>query len=247
MLLPSLDQEINLIKKGHRIIAGADEAGRGPLAGPVVAAAVAILNLGREAEKLREISILSRKKSRRFCRLAFNDWDLLKDPVLGLQILFREVRDSKKMSVEKREMVYKILTNHPLIARGIGIVPEKEIDKINILEASLLAMKMALDNLKKQPDFILLDGNHLLRDYPVSQSAVIKGDEKIFSIAAASIIAKVTRDRLMENYHKRFPCYGFDKHKGYGTAFHLERLKKYGACPIHRLSFAPVKKVLKMS
>lgn len=248
MLLPNLDQEINLIKKGYRFIAGVDEVGRGPLAGPVVAAAVAILNLQEEGDVLRQEVFLSRKKAKRFNHSAFNDWDLLKDPKLGLKILLKEVRDSKKMSAETREKAYEILTHHPLIVWGIGIVSEKVIDEINILEASLLAMKTAVNNLKKKPDFILLDGNHLLRDFPVSQSAIIKGDAKVFSISASSIIAKVTRDRLLAaDYHKKYPQYGFDKHKGYGTKFHLEMLKKYGITPAHRLSFGPVRKIAEKS
>lgn len=248
MFLPTLDQEISLIKKGHKLIAGVDEVGRGPLAGPVAAAAVAILNLREKGEKLQQILLLSRRKSKRFDRLAFNDWDLLKDPELGLRILFKEVRDSKKMSAETREKAYEILTHHPLIVWGVGIVSEKVIDEINILEASLLAMKIAVNNLKKKPDFILLDGNHLLRDFPVSQSAIIKGDAKVFSISASSVIAKVTRDRLLAvDYHKKYPQYGFDKHKGYGTKFHLEMLEKYGVTPAHRLSFSPVRKIAEKS
>lgn len=244
MLLPTLDQEINLIKKGYKLIAGVDEVGRGPLAGPVVAAAVAILNLNEEAARFGQMMKHARKKPKRFNRLAFNDWDLLKEPELGLQILFKEVRDSKKMSAEKREKAYEILTNHPLVIWGVGIVSEKAIDEINILEASLLAMKTAVNNLKKKPDFILLDGNHLLRDFPASQSAIIKGDAKVFSISASSVIAKVTRDRLLIlDYHKKYPQYGFDKHKGYGTKFHLEMLEKYGVTPAHRLSFSPVRKI----
>lgn len=246
MFFPTLDQELNLIKKGHKLIAGVDEVGRGPLAGPVVAAAVAILNLHDNGEKFQQSLVSSRKRSRLFYHMAFNDWDLLKDPGLGMDILFKEVRDSKKMSVEKREMIYRILTVHPWIIWGTGIVSEKVIDEINILEASLLAMKIAIGNLKKNPDFILLDGNHLLSDFPVSQSAIIKGDAKVFSIAASSVIAKVTRDRLLAgDYHKKYPQYGFDKHKGYGTKFHLEMLEKYGISPAHRLSFAPVRLAVK--
>lgn len=196
----NLRKEKHLWKKGYKYVAGLDEAGRGPLAGPVVAAAV----------------IISTK-------LQFKTKSLLK-----------EVKDSKKLSPKKREMLYKFLTKEPNIEWGIGRVSENMIDKINILEATKLAMRKAVNNLKI--DYLILDGNFKI-DLDIPQKSIKKGDSKVFSIAAASIIAKVTRDRIMKRYHKKYPEYGFDKHKGYATKFHRQVLKKHGPCKIHRMSF----------
>lgn len=195
-----------------------DEAGRGPLAGPVVAAAVMIKNpklIGR----------------------------------LTGQIL--KIKDSKKLTGKKREEFYKILTNPPAdglnIEWGIGRVSEKKIDKINILEATKLAMKKAVADLNcklkiknRKIDYLILDGKMKL-DLPISQKSIIKADESVFSCVAASILAKVTRDRMMQKYHKKYPQYGFNNHKGYPTKNHFKALKKYGSCKIHRKSFRPVK------
>ncbi len=187
---------------------GIDEAGRGPLSGPVVAAVVALKTTGSFAS-LR---------------------------MTGL-------KDSKKLSAKKREEVYEFLKKHSAIEWGIGKVGEKVIDKINILQATKLAMARAVKNLEKKIgkkiDFLLIDGNFGI-DLPIEQKSIIKGDEKVFLIKIASIIAKVTRDRLMLKYHKKYPQYGFDKHKGYPTKHHCAMLKKYGACKIHRKSFKPV-------
>lgn len=156
--------------------------------------------------------------------------------------LLREIRDSKKLTSQKRKELYRRIVKCPFIKWGIGKVSEKVIDKINILEATKLAMKRAIKNLKKKPDFLILDGNFKL-DLPILQKSIVKGDEKVLSCAMASIIAKVTRDRIMEKYAKKFPEYGFEKHKGYGTKFHLRMLKKYGPCKIHRRSFFPIAKI----
>ncbi len=186
-------------RKGFRDIAGIDEAGRGPLAGPVVAAAV----------------ILS---------AAFDD---------------SEVTDSKKLTASKRARLYERIYAQAA-AVGIGIVDPSEIDRINILQASLLAMAMAVKNLVPRPDFLLIDGTfRIASDLP--QLAVIKGDALSISIAAASIIAKVTRDRLMQNYHQYYPQFDFPQHKGYPTKAHKEAIQKFGCCPIHRRSFRGVK------
>ncbi|MCB1072256.1 MAG: ribonuclease HII [Simkania sp.] len=186
--------------EGRRLIAGVDEAGRGPLAGPVVAAAC----------------ILPR----------------------GLHI--EGIDDSKKLTPEQREKLYHILTKHPDVLYGIGIVENALIDEMNILRASLHAMALAVKELSEEPDYLLIDGNHL-PPTQIASKAVIKGDSHSISIGAASIIAKHKRDLLMVEYHEKYPHYGFDKHKGYGTKIHIEAIKLHGPCPIHRMSFEPVK------
>jgi len=197
----------------NKIIVGIDEVGRGPLAGPVTAAAVTV----------RQI------------------------PNSKFQI--PKIKDSKKLSSKKREELYQILTKHPRIEWGMGRVSEKVIDRINIKNAAELAMEKALQNLKskikipKSQIFLIIDGNNIknlkLKTYDLK--LIIKGDEKVFSCAAASIIAKVRRDKIMKRYHQKYPQYGFDKHKGYGTKYHFKMLKKYGPCKIHRKTFRPVK------
>src|SRR3989344_3469010 len=205
MTQATLQEEKKLWKKGYNKVCCLDEAGRGPLAGPVTAAAV-VYRLPMSV-KFTDIGSLS---------------------------AFSGIRDSKKLSPKKRERFYKILTNHPAIKWGIGIVSEKIIDKINILEATKLAMKKALEKLKA--DYLILDGKMEL-DLPISQKSIVKADEKVFSCAAASILAKVTRDRIMMRRHKKYPQYRFDLHKGYGTKLHYRMLKRYGSCQIHRKSF----------
>jgi ribonuclease HII len=192
-------EELDLYEKqarerGYEIIAGIDEAGRGPLAGPVVAAAVV----------LKEDGV-----------------------ILGLD-------DSKKLSAVKREELFKEIN---LRARGIGIgvVDEKRIDRINILEATREAMVKAVNNLNLVPDLLLIDALEI--DMKIDQFSIVRGDSLSNSIAAASIIAKVTRDHLMENYHYRYPQYGFNAHKGYGTRKHYEALEAFGPTPIHRKTF----------
>lgn len=214
---PSFSEEKKLWKKGYKYVVGLDEAGMGSLAGPVTAAAVTgPAKLKMKSEKLK--------------------------------IILREVKDSKKISPRKREELYKILTRHPSIYWGVGIVSERIIDKINIYNASRLAMKKALAQLEKKyilksryfskhvADFIILDGRGSL-DVPIPQKAIVKADAKVFSCAAASIIAKVTRDRIMLRLHKKYPQYRFDRHKGYPTKLHKEMLRKYGPSKIHRRSF----------
>ncbi|MBZ1348347.1 MAG: ribonuclease HII [Candidatus Nealsonbacteria bacterium] len=150
------------------------------------------------------------------------------------------IKDSKQLTPKKREEFYKILTKNPKIEWQIARVSEKVIDKINILQATKLAMKKAVNRLKKKPNFLILDGKMKL-DLKTPQKSIIKADTKVFSCAIASIIAKVTRDRIMQKYHKKYPLYGFDKHKGYLTKLHRKMLKKYGPCEIHRKSFRPIK------
>lgn len=202
MKFPNLNEEKKLWKQGFKCVVGLDEAGRGPLAGPVVAGAVLLLP---------KFKILNFKA---------------------------QIKDSKQLTAKQREEAYKILTNHKNIKWGVGIVSEKIIDEINILEATKLAMQKAFKKLKA--DFLLLDGNFKINSI-VRQMSIVKGDQKVMSIAMASIIAKVTRDRIMQKLHKKYPKYNFKKHKGYPTKFHVEVLKKHGLCPAHRKSFYPVK------
>jgi len=214
-MFSNLKEEKKLWKRGFKRVACLDEAGRGPLAGPVIAAA-AMINLAKL--KIKKTSVPRQEE---------------------LKILFREVKDSKKLTAKKREELYNILIRTPAIEWGMGKVSEKVIDKINIFEATKLAMKKAITKLGKRPDFLILDGNFRI-NLPFFQKSIIKADQKVFSCSAASIIAKVSRDRIMEKYDKKYPQYGFKKHKGYPTAFHFKMLKKYGPCNIHRKTFWPV-------
>lgn len=184
-----------LYEKGHFWIAGVDEVGRGPLAGPVVSAAV----------------ILPKDFS-----------------VLG-------VDDSKKLSEKKRELLFDQIKEQA-ICYGIGMVENGRIDEINILEATKESMKQAIESLEKKPDYILIDAL-ILKSINIPQTGIIKGDSKSVSIAAASILAKVTRDRMMVEYEKEYPYYAFAKNKGYGTKAHYEGLDLHGDCPLHRQSF----------
>jgi len=204
-LMLNLKAENNFFKLGYNLIGGIDEAGRGPLAGPVVAACVVI------------------------------DSEFKVEPG-DLEL----VADSKKLSAKKRELIFKAI-REKVIAVEIGVVNHEDIDKINILQASFLAMRRAIKKLKVDPDYILLDGGFKIPKLTKPQTAIIKGDAKVWVIAAASIIAKVSRDWIMTEMDKKYPEYLFAKHKGYGTKEHLAMLEKYGPCPIHRLSFAPLK------
>ncbi|MFH1036961.1 MAG: ribonuclease HII, partial [Patescibacteria group bacterium] len=152
----------------------------------------------------------------------------------------KKLKDSKKLSQKNREKFYKIITKNKDIKWGIGIASERVIDKVNILEASKIAMGKALKKIKKRPDFLILDGRTKLK-MDIPQKSIIKADEKVVSCAMASILAKVTRDRLMVRYHKKYPKYKFNRHKGYPTKLHFKLLKKYGPCKIHRKSFSPVR------
>jgi len=198
------DYERELHASGYRFIAGVDEAGRGALAGSVVAAAV-ILPLGIQIDGLS---------------------------------------DSKKLRAVRREELFSKIRSLAL-GIGIGVVDEGTIDRINILRASLLAMERAVSSLRLRPHFLLIDGNHL-PPLAIPALALPKGESHSPSIAAASIVAKVTRDRLMAQYHHLFPAYCFNKHKGYGTADHLQALREFGACPIHRRTFKGVKEYLQV-
>jgi len=201
-----LNEEQKLFNHGYKWVAGIDEAGRGPLAGPVVAACVV-------------------------CQPDFKIKDKL-----------TIIKDSKKLTAKKREELFDVIKEHFEI--GIGICDHQTIDKINILQAAFLSMKKAIGALKQKPDFIMLDGKFKIPNCSFRQQAIIRGDELIFSIAAASIIAKVTRDRIMLKMHEIYPDYGFNQHKGYGTKLHLERLQKHGPCSIHRMSFKPCNRLI---
>jgi ribonuclease HII len=148
------------------------------------------------------------------------------------------VDDSKKLSAGQREEMFLLLQERAL-AMGVGIVDVQEIDRLNILRASLRAMELAVGNLSLPPDFLLIDGIHSLH-LPLPQQTIPKGDQRCLSIAAASILAKVTRDRLMTAYHEQYPQYNFARHKGYGTKEHLQAIRKYGCCPLHRRSFRTI-------
>lgn len=181
---------------GYKTICGIDEAGRGPLAGPVYAAAV-ILPLGLEIDGLN---------------------------------------DSKKLSEKKREQLFDIICENA-VDYSIGVATEKEIDEINILKATFLAMHRAVEGLKTRPDYALIDGNQYPKIPFVTEETVVKGDAKSMSIAAASILAKVSRDRFMLEKAKEYPQYEFEKHKGYGTKLHYEKILEFGPSPIHRRTF----------
>ncbi|MCE9536059.1 MAG: ribonuclease HII [Nitrospirae bacterium] len=202
MVGPTDEFELEARRRGYRRIAGLDEAGRGPLAGPVVAAAVIL-------------------PSR--CRLV-------------------GVNDSKQVSASDRERLYKVIVAR---ARGIGvgIATEQEIDRLNILEATRLAMHRAVESLTSPADCLLIDAV-TLSNLAIPSRSIIKGDTLSISIAAASIVAKVTRDRMMVAYHQTYPHYNFFSHKGYGTEEHLQRLAQHGPCAIHRRTFAPVARLL---
>lgn len=189
-----------LWKDGYRLVAGVDEAGRGALAGPVVAGAV-----------------------------------IFDDTALHLA---GKVRDSKKLTPEKREEMFALIQEHA-VSVGVGIVEPGEIDEINILQASLRAMKYAVGRLDPKPDMCLIDGN-FRAPLSIPQKCIIKGDAKVITIGAGSIIAKVTRDRLMVEMADRYPNYDFKGNKGYGTETHIAALHEFGATPEHRKTFAPV-------
>jgi ribonuclease HII len=187
--------EQSLWDSGIRYIAGIDEVGRGPLAGPVVAAAV----------------------------------------IFEAGVRIEGVNDSKQLTEKKRESLFPLIYEHAASV-GIGVVDHLEIDKINILKATYRAMHLAVEQLGVRPEHLLVDGPRF-EVVGIPFTAIVRGDARCFSIAAASIIAKVTRDRFMMEFDARYPQYGFKKHKGYGTKAHLESIKKFGRCPIHRKSF----------
>ena len=192
--LKEIEKDLNL--KGFNKICGIDEAGRGPLAGPVVVSAVIMPN----------------------------------------DSMIEGVNDSKKVSEKKREKLYDEITNNA-IAWGVAIIDQKEIDDINILNATKKGLTVSLQELTEKPDLIVVDALSGIDTMGIPYESIIKGDAKCYSISAASILAKVTRDRIMREWDKVYPEYGFEKHKGYGTAAHIAAIKEHGLCPIHRRSF----------
>lgn len=203
----SFEFEQTLWRQGVARVAGVDEAGRGPLAGPVVAAAAILPSSWAEH---------------------------------GLPGELAGLNDSKQLTEARREQYFEFLTRCAEIEFGIALVDAGVIDRINILQATHRAMNDALAKLNPLPPHALVDGRPV-KTLRVPQTAIVKGDARSFSIAAASVLAKVTRDRLMREFHAQFPEYDFAGHKGYGTAKHLAAIEKFGACPIHRKSFAPLK------
>ena len=200
-----IDNDLDFIDSSDNIIAGIDEAGRGPLAGPVVAACV----------------------------------------VLSRNSIIPGINDSKKISEKKRNSLYKLILKES-ISIGIGMVHEREIDKINILQSTIIAMQHSLSDASVKPDIVLIDGTNISLGCD-REKCIIKGDQKSLSIASASIIAKVTRDRIMNEYDKIYPKFLFSKHKGYGTIYHRRIIKDLKPVIIHRLSFAPMKGVYRKS
>lgn len=197
--MPTLDHENQLRREGFRVIAGVDEAGRGPLAGPVTVAAV----------------------------------------VLPEGFTHEVLNDSKQLTEKKRERLYEEITGDSRICWHCCVIEPEEIDRINILQATWDGMRRSALALDPRPDAVLIDGKPV-KKYPLHQVALVKGDSLSFSIAAASIIAKVTRDRIMLRLAEEYPQYGFEVHKGYPTPKHLAALKQHGPCPQHRRSFGPV-------
>jgi ribonuclease HII len=193
--VPTLDFERKYWDEGAELVAGVDEAGRGPLAGPVVAAAV----------------------------------------VFPPNVYIDGVNDSKRLSEKRREVLFHQIYEQA-VSVGVGVVSHEVIDQINIFQASILAMRKAVDRLSVIPQVILADGISFTHDSLRYQN-IVHGDSQSFAIAAASIVAKVTRDHLMREFHEVFPAYGFDRHKGYGTARHFDAIRQFGLCAIHRRSF----------
>mgnify|MGYP000403237554 FL=1 len=194
--------EEEFYEKKIELIGGIDEAGRGPLAGPVVVACV----------------------------------------IMPKDSMIEGVNDSKKVSEKKREKLYEEITK-TAISYEVGIIDQKEIDNINILNATKLGLTTSIKGLKVKPEFILVDALTNIDTCKIPYRSIVKGDAKCYCIACASIIAKVTRDRIMRQWAEVYPQYGFEKHKGYGTAMHIQAIKEYGLCPLHRHSF--VKNILK--
>jgi len=214
MLLPTFDYETKKINEGFLLVAGADEVGIGPLAGPVVAACVV----------LNPANIGSR---------SIDKW-------------WYRVRDSKTIKEKERNELDKFIKDNCLDF-AVGVVDCETIDKINVLQSAILAVKQSVDGLKRSPDFLFVDGIYKIEALSIPQETIIGGDSKVLSIAAASIVAKVARDKILFGYHEQYPQYGFLNHKGYPTKRHKQAILEFGVLPIHRKSFAFVKQCLEQN
>jgi len=226
-------------KKGYKIIVGLDEAGRGPLAGPVTAAAVVV-----NSKVTGHLSSPCKRGSGIPASAGMT--------IQNFKKILLQARDSKKLSPKKREEIFRLIQKCSLIQFSHALVNEKVIDKINIEQATFKAMRICLKKLKisqktSQHCLILIDGNRNLPQINYLQKTIVKGDNKIFSIALASIIAKVIRDKKMITLAKKYPHYYFEIHKGYPTKLHRKLLKKYGPCKIHRKSYKPVRIIIQKS
>ena len=206
--MPSFRHEMAWESQGSPRVAGIDEAGRGPLAGPVVAA-IAVIDRGAAKRKLLKL-----------------------------------INDSKQLALEDREAAYEAMATSGIVQFAVGEATVEEIDRINILQATYLAMRRALEALAERPDVVLVDGNRLPPRLGCRAETIVGGDARSYSIAAASIFAKVTRDRYMATLAERFPGYGWETNRGYGTDEHLTALERLGPTPHHRMSFAPLNRLL---
>ena len=211
MKFPTFNYETKKLKEGFLLVAGADEVGIGPLAGPVVAACVV----------LNPVNIGTRSKDMWWYR----------------------VRDSKTIKEKERNELDKFIKDNCLDF-AVGIVDCETIDQINVLQSAILAVKQSVAGLKKRPDFLFMDGIHKIKNISMPQKSIIGGDSKVLSIAAASIVAKVARDKILSGYHEQYPQYGFLNHRGYPTKRHKQAILEFGVLPIHRKSFAFVKQCL---
>lgn len=249
--------EKSLLGENYNFIIGVDEAGRGPLAGPVVAAAVMLRNFqipnsNFQTNSKTQISNTQIERGNA-TPLQSSPWEGEEDVFVELcqgeeAKMWDLIKDSKKLSEKRREEIFDFIQENFYV--GVGVCSHETIDRVNILEATFLAMKKAISDLKNkitnqgEKMIILVDGNKIIPNFSGEQKSIISGDKIVKSISAASIIAKVIRDRMMNEFDKKYPEYQFAKHKGYGTKVHIEALKQCGPCEIHRRTFAPVRNAI---